>query len=100
MDEFVADASVAIAWVHPAQATAACDALLRSVRAAASVRAPALFPLETANTLLVLVRRGKLSEPDCDAAVSALSGLRLELDHEAASLAYGPLLDIARKHRL
>ncbi|HEY2773350.1 MAG TPA: type II toxin-antitoxin system VapC family toxin [Candidatus Binatia bacterium] len=97
---FVADASVAIAWVHPGQATAESDALLQAVEKGARVRAPALWPLETANALLVLTRRGKLTEGDRRLALSALSGLQVELDHEMAALAYGKLSDLARKYRL
>ena len=68
---FVVDASVAIAWVHPAQATDRSQALLQAVREGALVHAPALWPLETANALLVLTRRGKLTEEDRASALSA-----------------------------
>ena len=54
---FVADASVAIAWVHPAQATAATQALLQSIRGGTAIHVPALWPLEVANALLVLTSR-------------------------------------------
>jgi hypothetical protein len=60
--EFVVDASIGIAWVHPAQATTQSQALLDLVAGGAVVRAPALWPLETANALLVLTRRGNLTE--------------------------------------
>ena len=36
MDRMVVDASVAIAWVHPGQATAATDALLAKVEGGAA----------------------------------------------------------------
>ena len=54
---FVADASVAIAWVHPAQATPQTDAMLDAVAEGAVLEVPALWPLEVANALTVLVRR-------------------------------------------
>jgi hypothetical protein len=40
---FVADASVAIAWVHPAQATAETDAMLDRLAAGDSLVVPALL---------------------------------------------------------
>ena len=61
---FAADASVAIAWVHPAQATAATQALLQSIRGGTAIYVPALWPLEVANALLVLTRRKKLTEEE------------------------------------
>jgi predicted nucleic acid-binding protein len=98
--EFVADASIGIAWVHPAQATTASQALLRAVHDGARVRAPALWPLETANALLVLVRRGKLTDRERQEAVSALTRLAVELDHEMGALAFNKLSDLASEHRL
>jgi prevent-host-death family protein len=57
-------------------------------------------PPETANTLLVLARRGKLTEAERQEALSALEKLSVELDHDMASLAFGKLSDLASKYRL
>lgn len=100
MRAFVVDASIAIAWVHPAQSTARSVALLEAVRDGARVKAPALWSLETANALLVLTRRGKLTQAERRTALAALSGLAVELDHETASLAYDKVSDLALKHGL
>ena len=97
---FVVDASIAIAWVHPAQATMQSQALLDSIAAGAVVRAPALWSLETANALLVLTRRGKLTEEERVNALTALAQLSVILDHEMAGLALGKLSDLAMHHRL
>jgi len=97
---FVVDASVAIAWVHPAQATDRSQALLQAVREGAVVHAPALWPLETANALLVLTRRGKLTEEDRASALSALGKLSVLLDYEMASLAFTELSEIATRRGL
>jgi predicted nucleic acid-binding protein len=96
--QFVVDASTGIAWVHPAQATARSEALLDDVAAGAVVRAPALWSLETANALLVLARRGKLTEEERASALNALAGLAVLLDHEMATLAFGRLSDLATRH--
>jgi predicted nucleic acid-binding protein len=97
---FVADASVAIGWVHPAQATGQTDAMLNELAEGATLEVPALWPLEVANALLVLVRRRKLNEDDRQTALSWLRGLRLRIDHDAASLALSRLSELAAVHQL
>ena len=42
MDRLIVDASVAIAWVHPGQATPETDALLAEVNEGAMLVVPAL----------------------------------------------------------
>jgi predicted nucleic acid-binding protein len=98
--EFVVDASIAIAWVHPAQATTQSEAVLDLAAGGAVVRAPALWPLETANALLVLTRRGKLTEEERISAQAALAQLSVLLDYEMAALAFGKLPDLATRYGL
>ena len=99
-DAFVADASVAIAWVHPAQSTQESAAMLQAVAAGTSVEVPALWPLEVANVLLVLVRRRKLAESERQAALGWLRDLPVQIDHEAAQLALTSLSDLAAENAL
>jgi predicted nucleic acid-binding protein len=100
MRAFVPDASVAIAWVHPAQATAHTDAMLDAVAEGAILEVPALWPLEVANALTVLVRRRKLAANDRDAALGWFRGLPLRLDQEGAPLAFSRLAEIAVQYHL
>ena len=97
---FVADASVAIGWVHPAQATRQTAAMLDAIADGATLEVPALWPLEVANALLVLVRRRKLTEDERQAALGWLRGLRLRLDHDTGSLAFSRLSELAASHKL
>jgi predicted nucleic acid-binding protein len=97
---FVADASVAIGWVHPAQATAQTDALLQSLAEGSTLEVPALWPMEVANALLVLVRRRKLNEDERQIALGWLRGLPLRVDHEMAALAFSQLSELAATHGL
>jgi predicted nucleic acid-binding protein len=99
-ERFVADASIAVAWVHPAQATPQTEALLQAIYDGAVVEAPALWPLEVANALLVLVRRRKLAAHERQRALIALQNLPVELDHEMSSLAFTTLSALAAEHRL
>jgi predicted nucleic acid-binding protein len=98
--DFVADASVAVGWVHPAQSTNETTAMLDAIADGATLEVPSLWPLEVANALLVLVRRRKLTEGDRQAGLGWLRGLRLRLDHDMASLAFSRLSDLAAAHQL
>jgi uncharacterized protein (TIGR03382 family) len=97
---FIADASVAIGWVHPAQATAETAAMLDAIAEGATLEVPALWPLEVANALAVLVRRRKLAVEERRAALGWLRGLPIRVDHEAASLAFSRLSELASAHEL
>jgi predicted nucleic acid-binding protein len=100
MRAFVADASVAVAWVHPAQATTQTAAMLDALADGATLEVPALWPLEVANALIVLVRRRKLNEDERRTGLGWLRGLPLRIDPEAASLAFSRLSELAAAHQL
>lgn len=99
-DGFVADASVAVAWVHPAQATLQTRMLLQAVYDGALVEAPALWPLEISNALLVLVRRQKLTEAQRQAALEAFQKLTVKLDYGMSAIAFTKLAAIATQYQL
>ncbi len=97
---FVADASVAIGWVHPAQATAETGAMLDAIAEGATLEVPALWPLEVANALAVLQRRRKLTGDERQAGLGWLRGLPLRVDHEMAQLAFSRQSELASAHQL
>lgn len=97
---FVADASVAVGWVHPAQATAETGAMLDAIAEGAILEVPALWTLEVANALTVLVRRRRLSEKERQTALGWLRVLPLRVDHEMSSLAFSQLSELATAHDL
>lgn len=97
---FIADASVALGWVHPGQATAHTTAMLEAVAEGATIEVPALWLLEVANALTILVRRRKLTEAERQTGLGWLRGLPLRIDHEMASLAFSRLSDLASAHQL
>ena len=92
----VVDASIAIAWVHPGQATPATDALLAAIGEGTKVVVPALWPVEMANVLLVLERRRKLRADERATALAALRDLSCSVDHEMSALAFTVLSRAAR----
>ena len=97
---FVADASVAIGWVHPAQADAKTTAMLEAIADGASLEAPALWPLEVANALVVLQRRGKLTEEERRSGLGWLRRLPVRVDHEMALVAFSRLSELASAYQL
>ena len=97
---FVADASVAVGWVHPGQATAHTGAMLDAIAEGATLEVPALWPLDVANALAVLQRRRKLTEGERQAGLGWLRGLPLRIDHEMALLAFSRLSELASAHQL
>ena len=97
---FVADASVAVGWVHPAQATGQTEAMLDAIAEGAVLEVPALWPLEVANALTVLVRRRKLTEKERQTGLGWLRALPLRVVHEMSSLAFSLLSELATTHRL
>jgi predicted nucleic acid-binding protein len=97
---FVADASVAIGWVHPAQATSETAAMLDAIEAGALLEVPAVWPLEVSNALTVLVRRRKLAEEDRQTGLGWLRALPVRIDHEMASLAFSKLSELASTYKL
>ena len=97
---FVADASVAVGWVHPAQATADTESMLDAVAQGGVLEVPALWPLEVSNALMVLVRRRKLSEGERHVALRWLRSLAPRVDHEMATIAFSKLAELASTHQL
>jgi predicted nucleic acid-binding protein len=100
VSSFVADASVAIAWVHPAQATSETEAMLDRLAAGDSLVVPALWPLEVANALTILRRRRKLTPAEARTAIEILRDLPAVIDHEAAAIAFTRLAELASEHEL
>jgi predicted nucleic acid-binding protein len=100
VSSFVADVSVAIAWVHPAQATSETEAMLDRLAAGDSLVVPALWPLEVANALTILRRRRKLTPAEARTAIEILRDLPVVIDHEAAAIAFTRLAELASEHEL
>jgi predicted nucleic acid-binding protein len=72
------------------------DALAEGV----TLEVPALWPLEVANALTMLVRRRKLTTDERQTGLGWLRGLPLRLDHEMALLAFSRLSELADVHHL
>jgi len=97
---FVADSSVGVAWAVDAQASDASDDLLEKVAAGTPLVAPSLWPFEVANSLLVLLRRKRITAKERERALAALARLPLVMDDEGPRLAFGRISQLAAEHGL
>lgn len=98
--QFVIDASIGLAWVHPSQTTAGSHALLTEVETGAKVSVPGIWFAETANALLVLERRKKLTRAERIEALARLGALDVSADDEGHRLMFGRVSELATEHGL
>jgi predicted nucleic acid-binding protein len=98
--DFVADSSVAIAWVAPAQSNETTNRLRDEIESGTRFVVPGLWTFEVANALLILKRLAKLDSQDCAQARGYLSDLSPVIDDEGVRLALGKISELAEKHAL
>lgn len=91
---------MAIAWVHPAQASDESDAWLQRIADGAELVVPPIWPLEVSNALLVLQRRKRLTAAERAAALRSIESLSIRLDYEGAESAFTTLSEIATREAL
>ena len=98
VDSFVLDASVTAAWCFADEATAASQALRRTLVDRTAV-VPRLWHTESANMLLVAERRRRISAVRCSELLEFLSAIPVRTEDEHQRIR-GPVMNLARKHRL
>ena len=96
---FVLDCSVTMAWIFPDEATDATNRLREALVDAPSF-VPALWPVETANALLVATRRGRIAHDEWPGIRAHLDALPIEVDPVSASRTWSTALDLADAHAL
>ena len=94
---FVLDCSVTMAWMFPDEATEATDRL-REALLDTRAFVPALWPVETANALLVATRRGRIAQDEWPEIRVHLDALPIEVDPVSGSRTWGAALDLANAH--
>jgi predicted nucleic acid-binding protein len=98
LNRFVLDNSVLVAWAfdeHSAYADAVGGRL-----AEAGALAPAVWPLEFANTLLVAERRGRMTEAETSRIRDHVLGLGIEVIPDHPERVATEVLALARQHGL
>jgi predicted nucleic acid-binding protein len=98
-ESLVIDCSVTMAWYFKDEATPYTNAV-RAALAAERAAVPALWPLEVANVLLMGERRKRSTQTKATKWLRLLSALPIAVDTQTPSLAFVPILDLARSHKL
>lgn len=96
---FVLDSSVALAWCFEDERTDATDDLLR-MTATSGAFAPALWPLEVLNGLVMAERRNRLDASARGRLAGFLRDLPVSIDTETADKAWNEIAELATRFRL
>ena len=99
MSGVVVDASVALAWCFPDEASEYADRVLVALKGQTLV-VPAVWGLEIANALLTGERRMRLKRPETLRFVALLEGLSILQDGLAVSESVNNVLPLARDYGL
>ena len=97
---FVLDASVAVAWCFDDEVSEVSEAALNLLHAGAELIAPAVWPLEIANALLVAERRKRISLAQVSALIDRIGSLPVSLETTDTARAFGPIFSLARERSL
>ncbi len=96
---FVVDASVTMSWCFEDEATPYTESVLERLLEFEAV-APAIWPLEVANILLLGEQRGRIPRPKTEAFVRVLKELRVSVEESTPESVLGPVLQIGREYGL
>ncbi len=99
MPGFVPDASVTLSWCFEDEATAATDALLKSLKADAEGYVPAHWLVEVTNGLVMVIRRARISKAKAQRFLEDLAMLPI-FTGPAGVLTCRTVLDLAGEHKL
>jgi predicted nucleic acid-binding protein len=97
MAGLVLDSSIALSWCLPDEDQV--DQIQQEVAGSGAI-APAHWPLEVANALLMAERRQRISADFRNAALRDLGALPIVLDPETSARAWHETLQLAEAHRL
>jgi predicted nucleic acid-binding protein len=95
----VIDASVALAWCFPDEASEYADGVLVALDGPTAM-VPAIWPVEVANALLVGERRKRIRQPEVRRFVELLKGLSILEDGQPFADTLSNILPLAREHDL
>jgi predicted nucleic acid-binding protein len=99
LSQVVVDASLALAWCFPDEASDYADAVLVALEGK-TMLVPCVWSLEIANALLVGERRQRLNEAEIKQFTTLLESLSLVQDTRAVAKHVHDVLPLARTHGL
>jgi predicted nucleic acid-binding protein len=97
---FVLDASVTLAWCFPEESTSYTEAVLDLLANGAEATAPAIWPFEVANALLVGERRKRVTVAQVTSMLSRIAALPIFVDPIRVDRAFEQVLSLARQQQL
>lgn len=97
---FVADCSIAMAWLLKDEATEETDEVLDLLGRGASAVVPALWRWEVSNVLLMAERRRRITKGEVNSHLSLLGSLPIVPDEMATNQAWNSTYLLAQKHGL
>ena len=98
MAAIVIDASIASAWCFPDEQTDYTKAVFQAVSSSAvDTVAPRLWAYEIRNSVLMGIRRGRISKPDSEQFLLSLNELNVRLSEPAS---YDEVFSLAQEHGL
>ena len=100
MTRFVVDASVVLTWCFPDEHAPVARAIADMFKVGASAIAPAFWPHEILNALLVGEKRKRISPKLTESFLADLSTLPVELHHFPAMDVFGGMQRLSREHGL
>ena len=95
----VIDASVALAWCFPDEASEYADGVLVALDGRTAM-VPAIWSLEITNALLVGERRKRIRKPEVRRFIELLKGLSILEDGQPFADTVSNILPLAREHDL
>lgn len=99
MTGIVVDASVALAWCFPDEASEYAEAVLVALEGR-SILVPSVWPLEITNAVVVAERRKRISPPEIRRFVELLEGLTIHEDSLPVAGSVSNILPLAREYGL
>ena len=97
MANLVLDASIAAAWCFKEETTQYTNGVLLAVSEFAEAAAPGLWAYEIRNSVLMGVRRNRLTRSDAEEFLDSIPDLRISLIDPPS---YGPVFTLAERHGL
>ena len=97
---FVLDASVTLAWCFPDERTAYAEAALDLLANGAGAIAPAIWPFEVANALLVGEKRKRVTVAQVTAILQRVADLPISVEPAQIGHAFQQVIALARQTEL
>jgi len=98
-ESFVVDNSVVMSWCFADEASRYADAVLHRLENEAAI-APAVWPLELGNVLLVAERKHRLTRADSTRFIALIAALPITVELETPDRILKEIIALAREQKL